>query len=162
LIAWAYTTGIVLLKSDGTAWRPIVHIEDISRAFIAVLDAPRDVVHKQIFNVGITEENYRVRQLAEIAKDTVPNSKIEFAKDAEPDKRSYRVDFAKIAQTLPKFEPQWNARLGAKQLYDAYKKFGITLEEFEGPRYRRITHLKNSVKNGYLDNSIRRNGYRRE
>lgn len=162
LVAWAYTTGIVLLKSDGTAWRPIVHTEDIARAFIAVLGAPRDLIHKQIFNVGITEENYRVRELAEIAKDTVPNSKIEYARDAEPDKRSYRVDFSKITQTLPKFKPQWNARLGAKQLYDAYKKFGITLEEFEGPRYRRITRLENSVKSGYLDKTLRRNGSRSE
>jgi len=162
LVAWAYTTGIVLLKSDGTAWRPIVHIEDITRAFIAVLDASRDLIHKQVFNVGITEENYRVRELAEIAKDTVPNSNIKYAKDAEPDKRSYRVDFSKIAQTLPNFKPHWNAHLGAKQLYDAYKKFGITLEEFEGPRYRRITHLENSVKNGYLDKTLRRGESRRE
>jgi len=157
LVAWAYTTGIVLLKSDGTAWRPVVHIQDISRAFIAVLDASRDLVHKQIFNVGITEENYRTRELAEIAKDTVPNSNIKYARDAEPDQRSYRVDFSKIAQTLHKFKPQWNARLGAKQLYEAYKKVGITLEEFEGPRYRRITHLENSVNTGRLDKTLRRN-----
>jgi nucleoside-diphosphate-sugar epimerase len=162
LVAWAYTTGIVLLKSDGAAWRPIVHIEDIARAFIAALDAPLDLVYKQIFNVGITEENYRVRELAEIVKDTVPNSEIRYAKDAEPDKRSYRVDFSKITQTLPKFKPKWNARLGAKQLYDAYKKFGITLEEFEGPRYRRITQLESSVKNGYLDKTLRRNESRSE
>ncbi len=162
LVAWAYTTGIVLLKSDGTAWRPIVHIEDISRAFIAVLNASRDLVHNQIFNVGITEENYRTREIAEIAKETVPNSQIKYAKDAEPDKRSYRVDFSKIAQTLPKFKPQWNARLGAKQLYDAYKKVGITLEEFEGPRYRRITHLENNVNNGHLDKTLRRSESRHE
>jgi nucleoside-diphosphate-sugar epimerase len=162
LVAWAYTTGIVLLKSDGTAWRPIVHIEDIARAFIACLEAPRDLIHKQIFNVGITEENYRVKELAEIAKDTVPKSKIRYAKDAEPDKRSYRVDFSKIVQILPKFKPKWNAHSGAKQLYNAYKKVGITLEEFEGPRYRRITHLENSVKNGYLDRKLRRNGLKRE
>ena len=157
LVAWAYTTGIVLLKSDGTAWRPIVHIQDISRAFIAVLNASPDLVHNQIFNVGITEENYRTRELAEIAKDTVPNSVIKYSRDAEPDKRSYRVDFSKIAQTLPEFKPQWNARQGAKQLYDAYKKVGITLEEFEGPRYRRITHLENSVNAGRLDKTLRRN-----
>jgi len=162
LVAWAYTTGIVLLKSDGTAWRPIVHIEDISRAFAAVLNASRDLVHNQVFNVGITEENYRVRELAEIAKDTVPNSNIKYAKDAEPDKRSYRVDFTKIAQTLPKFKPRWNAHLGAKQLYDSYKKFGITLEDFEGPRYRRITHLENSVSTGRLDKTLRRSEQTRE
>jgi nucleoside-diphosphate-sugar epimerase len=158
LVAWAYTRKIVLLKSDGKAWRPIVHIEDICRAFIAALDAPRDLVHNQVFNVGRTEENYIVREIAEIAKETVPNSKIEYAKDAEPDKRSYRVDFSKIASVLSEFKPQWTARLGAEQLYDAYVKAGIALEDFEGPRYRRITHLENSVSNGYLDKTLRRNG----
>jgi nucleoside-diphosphate-sugar epimerase len=158
LVAWAYTTGTVLLKSDGTAWRPIVHIEDISRAFIAALDASRDLVCNEVFNVGISKENYRVRELAEITKKTVPSSKIEFSKDAEPDKRSYQVSFAKITQTLPGFRPKWTARLGAKQLYDAYRKVGITLEEFEGPRYRRITHLENSVRSGSLDNTLRKKG----
>jgi nucleoside-diphosphate-sugar epimerase len=156
LVAWAYTTGVVLLKSDGTAWRPIVHVQDMSRAFMAVLNSSRDLIHNQTFNVGITEENYQTRKLAEIVKDTVPGSEIQFAKDAEPDKRSYRVNFSKIAQTLPKFKPKWNARLGAKQLYDAYKKVGVTLEEFEGPRYRRITHLENSLKSGRLDKTLRR------
>jgi nucleoside-diphosphate-sugar epimerase len=156
LVAWAYTTGIILLKSDGTAWRPIIHIEDISRAVIAILNASRDLVHNEVFNVGITDENYRVREIAEIVKETVPNSQIKYAKDAEPDKRSYRVDFSKIAKTLPEFKPQWNARRGAKQLYEAYKKVGITLEEFEGPRYRRISYLENSVNNGSLDKNLRR------
>ena len=158
LIAWAYTKKIVLLKSRGNAWRPIVHIEDISRAFIAALNAPRDVVHNQIFNVGRTEENYIVKDIAEIAKETVPDSKIEYARDAEPDKRSYRVDFTKIATALHEFKPQWTARLGAKQLYEAYVKAGIVLEDFEGPRYRRISHLENSVSNGYLDKTLRRKG----
>lgn len=156
LVAWAYTSKIVLLKSDGSAWRPIVHIEDISRAFIAVLNAPRDLVHKQVFNVGRTEENYIVREIAEIAKQTVPDSEIKYAKDAEPDKRSYRVDFSKIASTLPEFKPQWTARLGAKQLYDAFRKVGIALEDFEGPRYRRITHLEKSVSNGVFDETLRK------
>jgi nucleoside-diphosphate-sugar epimerase len=155
LVAWAYTTGIILLKSDGTAWRPILHIEDISRAFIAVLNAPIDLVHNQVFNVGITEENYQIRELAEIVKETVPSSHIEYAKDASPDQRSYRVDFSKLANTLHEFKPQWNARRGAKQLYDAYKTVGITLEEFEGPRYRRITRLENNVKSGRLDKTLR-------
>jgi nucleoside-diphosphate-sugar epimerase len=162
LVAWAYTTGIVLLKSDGTAWRPIVHIEDISRAFAAVLKAPRDEVYNQVFNVGITEENYRTRQLAEIVRETVSNSRVEYAKDAEPDKRSYRVDFSKIASVLPEFRPQWNAQRGAKQLYDAYKKVGITLEEFEGPRYRRISHIEESVSTGRLDKTLRRRGQKHE
>jgi nucleoside-diphosphate-sugar epimerase len=152
LVAWAYTTGTVLLKSDGTAWRPIVHVQDMSRAF----NSSRELIHNQTFNVGITEENYRVRELAEIVKDTVPNSHVQYATDAEPDKRSYRVDFSKITKMLPKFKPRWNARLGAKQLYDAYKTVGITLEEFEGPRYRRITNLENSLRSGRLDKTLRR------
>jgi nucleoside-diphosphate-sugar epimerase len=162
LVAWAYTTGIVLLKSDGMAWRPIVHIEDISRAFMTVLNAPRDLVHNQIFNVGITDENYRTKQLAEIVKETVPESHIEYAKDAEPDKRSYKVDFSKLAFELPEFKPQWNAHRGAKQLYDSYKKVGITLEEFEGPRYRRISHIEESVSTGRLDKTLRRRGLKHE
>ena len=156
LVAWGHTTGIVLLKSDGKAWRPIVHVEDISRAFIAVLNSSRELIHNQTFNVGITEENYRTRELAEIVKDVIPNSCVQYASDAEPDKRSYRVDFSKISKTLPKFKPRWNARLGAKQLYDAYKRVGITLEEFEGPRYRRITNLENSLSSGRLDETLRR------
>jgi nucleoside-diphosphate-sugar epimerase len=156
LVAWAYTTGIVLLKSDGTAWRPIVHVQDISRAFIAVLNSSCELIHNQTFNVGMTEENYRVRELAEIVKDTVRNSHVQYASDAEPDKRSYRVDFSKINKMLPKFKPQWNARLGAKQLCDAYKRVGITLEEFEGPRYRRITSLEISLSSGRLDKTLRR------
>ena len=155
-IAWAYTSKIILLKSTGNAWRPLVHIEDISRAFIAALTAPRDLVHNQVFNVGRTEENYIVRELAKIAKETVPNSEVKYAKDAEPDKRSYKVDFGKIASTLTEFKPKWTARSGAKQLYEAYKKFGLALEDFEGPRYRRISHLENHVSNGVLDKTLRR------
>lgn len=155
-VAWAYTSGIVLLKSDGTAFRPIVHIEDISRAFAVVLESPRDLIHNQVFNLGITSENWQIRDLADIAKEAVPNSRIEFAKDAEPDKRSYKVDFTKISQILKRFKPQWNARLGAKQLYDAFKKVGVTVDEFEGPRYRRITHLENSIASGLLGNTLRR------
>jgi nucleoside-diphosphate-sugar epimerase len=154
-VAWSFTKGIVLLKSDGSAWRPFVHIRDISRAFIAVLSAPRDLVHNQVFNVGKNEENYRIREVAEIVKQTVPNSKIEYAEGAEPDKRSYRVEFNKIATKLPEFKPEWNVRLGAKQLYEAYKKVGLLVEEFEGPRYRRITHLENSLRSGRLDNTLR-------
>jgi hypothetical protein len=109
-----------------------------------------------LFNVGINEENYRVRELAEIVKDTVPDSRIEYAKDAEPDKRSYWVNFSKISQTLPEFKPQWNARRGAKQLYEVYEKVGFTLEEFEGPTYRRISHVEEGVNTGRLDKTLRR------
>jgi nucleoside-diphosphate-sugar epimerase len=155
LVAWAFTSGRVLIKSDGTPWRPIVHIEDISRAFIAVLRAPREVVHNQAFNVGRTDQNYRVRDIAQIAKDTVPDCQIEYAKDAGPDLRCYRVDFSKIAQTLPDFKPQWDAKRGAKQLYEMYKKIGLKVEEFEGPRYKRVDHIKHLLSTGRLYPDLR-------
>jgi len=156
LVAYAYTTGNILLKSDGKAWRPVVHIEDISRAFISVLNSSRDLIHNQIFNVGQTTENFRTLELAEIVKDTVPSSKIQFAPGAEPDKRSYRVDFGKIANTLTSFKPQWTARRGAQQLYDAFKNFGLTVDEIEGPKYRRLSQLEKLIKAGDLDKTLHR------
>jgi nucleoside-diphosphate-sugar epimerase len=155
LVAWAYTTGLVYLKSDGSPWRPIVHIEDISRAFIAALNAPREVIHNQAFNVGVNEENYRIRDLAEIVKETVPGCRVEYAQDAEPDKRTYRVDFSKITRLLPEFQPRWNARRGALELYEAYQKYGVKLEEFEGPKYKRIDHIKQLLSYGVLDPALR-------
>jgi nucleoside-diphosphate-sugar epimerase len=155
LVAWAFTIGCVYLKSDGTPWRPIVHIEDISRACIAVLNAPLELVHNQVFNVGSTEENYQIRELAEIVKETVPGSRVEYAKDAGPDIRCYRVDCSKIARTLPGFKPQWNARQGAQQLYEAYQHIGLNLEDFEGPRYKRIDHIKELLSTGRLDATLR-------
>ena len=155
LMAWAMTTGRVLIKSDGTPWRPIVHIEDISRAFLAVMHAPRERVHNQAFNVGRTEENYQIRELAEIVKATVPSCSIEYAADAGPDARCYRVNFDKISYTLPEFKPQWTAQLGAKQLYEAYRQTDLKLEDFEGPRYKRIDHIKKLLASRCLDSSLR-------
>lgn len=155
LVAWAFTTGRVYLKSDGTPWRPLIHIEDISRAFIAVLEAPREVIHNQAFNVGINKENYRIRDLAQIVEETVPECRIEYAPDAEPDKRTYRVDFSKITSTLPEFKPQWDARLGAQELYDTYRRVGLEMEDFEGPRYKRIAQIKQLLSSGLLDQTLR-------
>ncbi|MCE7985807.1 MAG: NAD-dependent epimerase/dehydratase family protein [Caldilinea sp. CFX5] len=155
LVAWAYTTGLVYLKSDGSPWRPIVHIEDIARAFIAVLNASRAAVHNQAFNVGINEENYQIRDLATIVSETVPGSRVEYAPDAEPDKRTYRVDFSKIRRILPDFKPQWHARRGAQELYEVYQKYGVKQEEFEGPQYKRIEHVKQLLRSGQLDSTLR-------
>lgn len=157
LTAWAFTTGLVYLKSDGTPWRPIVHVEDISRSYIAVLHAPREVVHNEAFNVGTTTENYQMREIAEIVKEIVPNCEIDFAPDAGPDKRCYRVDCSKIARMLHDFKPQWTARRGIEQLYDEYKKVGLTLEEFEGEKYKRIAHVKYLIAQGLLDENLRWN-----
>lgn len=155
LVAWAFTTKQVFMKSDGTPWRPIVHIEDMSRAFIAVLNAPRDLIHNEAFNVGRLEENYQISEIAEIVVDIVPGSYIEYADDAGPDTRCYRVDSSKIAKTLPEYKPQWTARRGAEELYEAYKRTGVTVEEFEGNRYRRIDHIKSLIESGQLDENLR-------
>ncbi len=155
LAAYAYTSGLVYMKSDGSPWRPIVHIEDISRAFIAVLDAPREVVHNQAFNVGQNGENYRIRELAEIVQEVVPGCRIEYAADAGPDKRTYQVDFGKIQRTLPNFKPQWNARKGAQELYEAFRKVDLKQAEFEGPRFKRIEHIKELMRSGQLGTDLR-------
>ena len=157
LVAWAFTSGKVFLKSDGTPWRPIVHIEDITRAFLAVLADPREVIHAQAFNVGRNDQNYRIREIAEIVKETVPGCEIAFAADAGPDKRNYRADFSKIERLLPGFKPQWDARKGARQLLEAYRAVGLKLEDFEGPRYRRIDQLKRLMASGHLDTELRWN-----
>jgi nucleoside-diphosphate-sugar epimerase len=155
LVGWAYTTGKVLLKSDGMSWRPIVHIEDISEAFISVIKSPREDVTEQILNVGNTDENYQIKTLANIVQDTVPGSKVEFAEDAGPDKRSYRVDFSKIKLIIPSFNTTWTAKKGAKQLFTAYKNVGIDSESFEGPRYRRLKHLTQLISSGQLDENLK-------
>lgn len=155
LVAHAVTTGRIYLKSDGSPWRPIVHIEDICRAFLAAAEAPAERVCNEAFNVGQTAHNYRIRDLAEIVASVVPDCDLAFAPDAGPDKRSYRVSFAKIARMLPEFRPQWDARKGAEQLFAAYCASGVTLEEFEGPRYQRIAHIRKLVREGILAPDLR-------
>ncbi len=156
LTAWALTTGRVYLKSDGTPWRPIVHVEDICRAYIAALQAPTETVHNCAFNVGTTTENYQISELAQIVKEVVPGCRVEFARDAGPDKRCYRVDCNHIARTLHGFKPQWTARRGVEQLYESFKRVGLTVEDFEGERFKRIAHIKKLVADGMIDSSLRR------
>ena len=158
LVAWATTKGQIYLKSDGSPWRPIVHIEDISRAFIAALEAPIEVVSNQAFNVGQTAHNYRIREIAQVVAEVVPRAHLEFAEDAGPDTRSYRVSFEKIAKLLPSFKPAWDVRKGAEQVYAAYRSSGLTLEEFEGPRYQRISHIQMLMSEGLLDGELRHTG----
>ncbi len=155
LVAWALTTGRVFIKSDGTPWRPIVHIEDISRAFLATLEAPEEAVWNEAFNVGRSDQNYRIRELADIVKETVPGCEIEYAADAGPDKRCYRVDCSKILRRVPAFEPQWDARKGAEELLAAYRKVGLTQDEFEGERYKRIAHLRRLMAEGTVSSDLR-------
>ncbi|PWC62796.1 NAD-dependent dehydratase [Azospirillum sp. TSH7] len=155
LTAYAVAKGQVFLKSNGLAWRPLVHIEDISRAFIAALEAPRDIVHCEVFNVGITTENYLVREIAELVEETVPGARITYADKSDADRRSYRVDCSKIASTLPRFRPQWSVPRGIQELYESFSNVGLTVEDFEGPRFQRLAHLKGLISEGLVDNRLR-------
>jgi len=154
-VASALTTGRICIKSDGTPWRPIVHIRDIIAAMLCALEAPRSVIHNATFNVGQTEENYRISELAAIVAETVPGSQVEYASNGGPDKRCYRVNCDKVRRLLPGFRPQWNARKGAQELYDAYLSGGLTAEDMKGGRYFRINHIQRLLEAGKLDLSLR-------
>lgn len=162
LVAAAYTTGKVHIKSDGTPWRPITHIRDISAAVVSVLEAPREAIHNATFNVGQTEENYRIRDLADIVAGVVPGCEIEYAAGGGPDKRCYRVNCEKIRRTLPSFRPQWTARKGAQELYEAYREVKLTAANLAGSPYTRIAQIRRLIKGGKLDASLRWTNQRTE
>jgi len=155
LVGYAMTTGDVLIKSDGTPWRPLVHIEDISRAALAVLEAPRELVHNEAFNVGSTAENYTIREVAEIISE-VTGAPATFADGTgEPDTRSYRADCSKLAETLPAAVPQWTVKRGAEELARTYAEWGMTFEDFTGPRGLRIKRVRELQDAGVLDAELR-------
>jgi nucleoside-diphosphate-sugar epimerase len=155
LTAWAVATGAVRLQSDGSPWRPLVHVEDICRAFLAVLEAPREAVHDEAFNVGRDEDNLQIRTIAELVRDRVPGSEVTFAAGASADKRDYRVSFRKISERLPAFRPRWTVRDGVAELYDAYLERGLRVEDLEGPRYIRLARIRELTAAGRLDPSLR-------
>ena len=155
LVGWALTTGRVFLKSDVSPWRPLVHVEDVCHAFLAVLEAPRELVHGQAFNVGRCGENYRMRDVAELVQEAIPGSSIEFAEGAGSDPRCYRVDFSKLARTLPTFAPRWSVAEGVVQLRDAFRRIGLRQEDLEGDRFMRIRHIARLMEEGRLDSSLR-------
>lgn len=155
LVGLAVTTGEVRLQSDGTPWRPLVHVRDIAAAFLAALEAPRELVHNQAFNVGATEENYRVREVAELVETAVSSSRITFADRAGPDIRNYRVSFDKLAATLPGYSPQWTVAKGVAELRDAFEHERLQYEDLVGPRYQRLARLKELLAGGRLDADLR-------
>ena len=155
MAGWAFTTGRVLMKSDGTPWRPLVHVEDLSRAFLAVLRADRERIHGRAFNVGRSGENYQMRDVAELVQAAMPESRIEFAADAGPDPRCYRVDFSLIERTLPDFAARWNVEQGVVELRDAYARVGLRQQDLEGDRYLRIRRIGRLLCEGRLDNDLR-------
>lgn len=155
LTAWAVTTGKIVLQSDGTPWRPIVHVEDICRAFLLLLEAPREKVYAQAFNIGASTENYRIRELATIVGETIPGCEVTFAGGAGPDARNYRVSCDKLAQAFPEFHVKWNARSGAREIYEAYLAAGLSRAEFDGPRYKRLAHIRQLLDAGTLSKDLR-------
>lgn len=156
LTCWAFATGKVKIMSDGSPWRPIVHIEDISRAFAAALDAPVVDIHNQAFNIGVDGENYQVKDLAEIVRQEVPGCVVEYAGDSKADPRNYRVDFGKVRSLLPEFRPKWNARLGVSELRVALESNPFTKECFLNGTFTRLTRLSHLLDSGQLDASLRR------
>ena len=156
LTAVACTTGQVRLESDGTPWRPLVHIEDISRAFLAMLGAPRELVHNEAFNVGRTEDNVQIRDIAEQVRDTVPGSVVTLAANAGPDLRNYRVDFGKLNDTFPELGLRWTVRDGIGELLDSYTRYGLTYDDFVSSRYVRLRRIKELMAAGELDEMLRR------
>jgi nucleoside-diphosphate-sugar epimerase len=155
LVGFACTTGEVLIASDGTPWRPLVHVEDICRAFLAVLEAPRELVHNEAFNVGRTEENYQIRDIAAMVEEIVPDSRVKYADGGGPDLRCYRVNCGKIARRLAAFRPEWNVRKGIEQLYEQYKAHDLTFDAFTGSRYTRIKHLSCLLGSKRLSSELR-------
>ena len=156
LVGSAVTTGEVRILSDGTPWRPLVHVEDIARATAAILEAPRTAVHAEAFNVGSERDNYQVSELAEIVAEEVDGCTIAYAGSGDPDPRSYRVDFGKLESALPELELRWDARRGAAELRDAYRRAGLTFADFEGSRFNRLGRLKGLLAEGALDEKLRR------
>jgi nucleoside-diphosphate-sugar epimerase len=154
MTGFAYATGQVYMKSDGTPWRPLVHIQDISRAFLVALEAPRELVHNEAFNVGSTDENYQIRDVAKIVEETVPGSKITFAETAGPDKRNYRVNCEKIASRLG-YRTEWTVRRGVQELYDAFRAQDLKLIDLEGARYMRIRRIQELQGEGRVDGELR-------
>lgn len=154
LVGWAVTTGKVRIMSDGTPWRPLVHVEDICKAFIAALEAPREIVHNQAFNVGQDSENFQVRDIAEAVRQTVPGCEVEYTGEHQGDRRTYRVCFAKIRERLPGFQPRWTMKQGAEELYAFLKGMGLSLDLFQGRKFKRLTQLKYLMANGSLGSDL--------
>jgi len=154
-VGWAVLTGDMLIKSDGTPWRPLVHIEDISRAFLAMLDAPVKAIHNQAFNVGSNEQNYQVSDVANMVRECVPGCGVRYAEGAGPDSRCYRVNFDKLHRTLPGFKTKWTLRDGVCQLRDAFKQYNLTMEDFEGERFVRLKRIMALMEKKHVDSHLR-------
>lgn len=155
LVASAYATGEVLIKSDGTPWRPLVHVEDVASAVAAALEAPSDAIHNEAFNIGRTTQNFQIREVAQIVMAAVAGSRVAYAEDGGPDERCYRVDFSKAENALPGYRPTWTVEDGVAQLVDAYQRNGLTAEQLTGSRFVRLRRIRELREAGRLDGSLR-------
>ena len=150
LAGHAWTERVIRMDSDGTPWRPFVHILDISRAIDCVLQAPRDVVHGQIFNVGSNEQNYQIREIAQVISDTVPGCTLEIG-SSRGDNRNYKANFDKIHERLPGFETRYDVRRTAQQLVDVFRAVDMTTELFEFRGHTRIKQIKHLLETRQID-----------
>jgi nucleoside-diphosphate-sugar epimerase len=155
LVAYAHTTGQVMIQSDGTPWRPLVHVEDICQAFLLVLESPRVPIHNQAFNVGSSSENYRIREVAEIVRQAIPRSVVTYAQGGGPDARCYRVNCDKITRAFPQFQPRWTVARGVEQLYAAYREQGLTADDLSGTRFFRINRIQQLQTDGRIDRFLK-------
>ncbi len=155
LTGFAVTTGKVFLKSDGSSWRPLVHIEDISRAFCALLEADRAQIHNEAFNIGATKENYLISDVAEIVADVV-GCPVTLSDEAFNDLRNYKVNCDKYENMFPDDRPQWTVRRGVETLKEAMIKNKLTIEQLEGGRFMRLHHLRQGMESGAIANDFRK------
>lgn len=155
LVAWAQCTGRVRLKSDGRAWRPLLHVADMAAAFAAAVEAPRAALDGQVLNLGRTSDNVRALELARMVARDVPGSRLELAEDAGCDPRSYRVSCDALTRALPGLRFEWEIPAGIRQLIEGYRRVGLAADDFEGPRYQRIAHLRHLLARGMLDGELR-------
>jgi nucleoside-diphosphate-sugar epimerase len=155
-VASAFATGEVVIKSDGSPWRPLVHIEDVARAALAAIEASREAIHNEAFNVGRVRENYQVRDIAQLVATALPESRVTYEEGGGPDLRSYRVDFSKAERRLPGFGPRWTVPDGIRELVDAYHRHGLTQDDLSSPRFVRLRHIQKQQREGKLGDDFRR------
>ena len=154
LVGWAVTTGQIKIMSDGSPWRPLVHAEDIARAFIAVIEAPKEVINRKSYNVGQTEENFQIRDIAKLVGEVIPNCEVIITGEHGGDSRSYRVNFDLIAKELPNFKPKWTLKEGIKEVYEAYKKYQMDDEKFNSKAFIRLKELQHLMSTNKINNKL--------
>ncbi len=155
LSAWGFLNNKVAVNSDGTPWRPLIHVEDVCRAFIAAIKAPPEIINNQAFNVGLNAENYQVKEIARQVKEIIPGCQVKILNKTGPDERTYRVDFSKIRKALPEFKPIWSLKRGVEELYQGYENFGLTQKDFKSPKFFRMRWMNELIRSEKLDNKLK-------